>query len=249
MIYIVLPAYNEGETIGPLCESLIKYFNKNKNPYRVLIVNDGSTDTTREVAQSYIKKMPLRIIDHGKNKGLGRAFRTGLKEAVRLAKKDDIIITMDADNSHRPESIVKMIDKINKGNDVVTASKFEKGTKIIGVPKNRQLISYVGSFIFRIILPIKGIKEYTCAYRAYKPEILKKAFRYYGDKFIDQKGFASTSDILLKLRRFDIQGAEIPLILRYDLKLSSSKMNTKKHIVDTLKLITKRKLEDWGISF
>lgn len=249
MIFITLSAYNEGETIGSLLESLINFFSKYKKSYRVLLVNDGSSDNTRNIAESYLKKMPIKIIDHKKNKGLGEAFKTGLSEAVKLGKKDDIIITMDADNSHRPEAISLMVKLLTPQTDIVTASKYQKNSELVGVPPIRKYLSFFGGYLFRFLFPIQGIKEYTCAYRAYKYEVLKNAFDYYGDRFIDHKGFASTPDLLLKLRKFNIRGAEVPLILRYDFKLSTSKMNVKQNIIDTLGLILRRKFEDLRLRY
>jgi dolichol-phosphate mannosyltransferase len=66
-------------------------------------------------------------------------------------------------------------------------------------------------------MPIRGVRDYTCGYRAYRGRVLRQAFQRYGDDFINQEGFQCMVDILLKLRKMDVIFGEVPLILRYDL--------------------------------
>ena len=90
-----------------------------------------------------------------------------------------------------------------------------------------------------IVFPIKGIKDYTCGFRAYNCSILKQAFEFYGEDIIESKTFVCMAEILIKLRKLKIKGAEVPLILRYDRKIGASKMQLKKTIVDYLYIIVK----------
>ncbi|MBU1127245.1 glycosyltransferase family 2 protein, partial [Patescibacteria group bacterium] len=230
MIFIVLPAYNEEETIGPLCQRLKQVMKEDKLSYRVLVVNDGSKDNTAKIVARFRKKMPLEIIDHRKNLGLSEAIKSGLINASKKAKSGDVIVTMDSDNTHTPGLILRMIRMIREGSDVVIASRYQHDSRIRGVPFFRQIISFGASFLFRVFFPIKGVRDYTCGYRAYKATVLKQALRHYGEKFFDQPGFSVMVDILLKMRKLDIIATEAPLILRYDLKHSTSKMNIGKTI-------------------
>jgi dolichol-phosphate mannosyltransferase len=104
----------------------------------------------------------------------------------------------------------------------------------------RQFMSLIASFMFRLLFPISGVKDYTCGYRAYRAEVIKNAFKEYNGGFIDQDGFQATADILLKLRKMDLNFGEVPLLLRYDYKMSTSKMNLIETIRNTFILVFKK---------
>lgn len=240
-VLVVLPAYNEEENIGELLSQIrFALEQDSKTQYKVFVVNDGSKDNTQAIVESMAKEMPIEILVHEVNQGLGATIRDGLYRAVQYANKNDIIITMDADATHNPGLILRLIRMIIEGHDVVIASRFQPGARVIGLVWYRQLLSYTASIIFRLTYPIKGVRDYTCGYRAIRADVLKNAMAEYGDKFVDQDGFQCLVDILLKLRRRKLLFGETPLILRYDQKGGMSKMNVGRTIKNTLILIVKR---------
>lgn len=252
MVFIILPAFNEEKAIGTLCKSITQIFIKNrvfvKNRinYQIIVVNDGSTDQTQQIVEAFTKRLKVKLVNHPKNKGLGEAIKTGFNTSLTKAKPNDLIVTMDADNTHPPSLIPQMVKKINQGNDLIIASRFIQGSKVKGVPFYRQILSNLSSSLFRIIFPIKGVTDYTSGFRVYRADILKKAKSFYGNTFINQKGFSCMADILLKLARFNITEAEVPLTLRYDLKQGRSKMKVGATILETLLLIIRRRLGDYS---
>ena len=148
---------------------------------------------------------------------------------------------MDADNTHLPGLIMRMVRLIHEGHDIVISSRFATGSRVRGVPFNRRLLSRVGNLMFRILLPIQGVKDYTSGYRAYRVGLIQQAVDYYDNEFLSEKGFSCMVDILLKLRRFDPLYGEVPMILRYDQKVGKSKMNVASTIKETLLLIGRYK--------
>ncbi|MDP2175135.1 MAG: glycosyltransferase family 2 protein [Bacteroidota bacterium] len=240
-ILVVLPAFNEEENIGDLLNQ-IKFAleEDSKTSYKVYVVNDGSRDKTEEIVRSMSAEMPIELIVHEVNQGLGATIRDGLYKAVNDSNQNDIIITMDADATHNPGLILRLMRMIIEGHDVVIASRFQPGARVIGLAWYRKLLSIAASIIFRITYPIKGVKDYTCGYRAIRADVLKSAMAEYGDRFFDQDGFQALVDILLKLRRRKLLFGETPLILRYDQKGGMSKMNVGRTIKKTLILIVKR---------
>lgn len=240
MIYIVLPAYNEEKTLPPLLEAIRENMDEARLPYSVIVVNDGSTDATVRVVSEASETMPITLIEHPQNKGLSETLKTGLLSAVNYASPKDIIITMDADNTHTPGLIMTMVRMIREGHDVVIGSRYQKGSRVIGVPFLRRLLSFGASLIFKSLFPIKGVKDYTSGYRAYRAQVIKNMFTAYGGDFINQPGFSAMVDVLLKIRKYPVIIGEAPLILRYDQKAGASKMKVAKTIVETLKLIWKR---------
>ncbi|WP_243370770.1 glycosyltransferase family 2 protein [Geotalea sp. SG265] len=242
MIVAVLPAYNEASCIGALLTSFCEAIEEEGKPCRIIVVNDGSSDATAEVVSRFKGRIDLDLVNHEKNRGLAEAIKTGLFRAVETSEERDIIVTMDADNSHLPGLLFRMVRLVREGNDVVIASRYQKGAKIRGLSLYRKTLSIGAALLFRLVMPISGVRDYTCGYRAYRAGLLKNAFREYGDEFISEQGFSCMVDILLKLRKYDPIMEEVPLILRYDQKKSASKMHVGKTVRQTLQLLFKRRL-------
>lgn len=240
-VYIVLPAYNEELSIRKLLIRINKNMLDTGIDFQVIVVNDGSKDNTVREIESMQNEMHIEILNHEVNQGLGATIRDGLYHASKLAKEDDIVITMDADDTHTPGLILRMTRMIREGFDVVIASRYQPNSRVVGLSTLRIIYSYVASWIFRLLLPIRGVKDFTCGFRAYRGSVLHAAMAKYQERFIDQEGFQSMVDILLKLRKIDgLIFGEVPFILRYDQKEGISKMNVNATILNTLKLVLKR---------
>lgn len=237
MITIVLPAYNEEQSIRSLLLRFSEVMSKKQLAMRILVVDDGSRDNTAEEAR---RAMPdATILMHEKNKGLGEAVKTGLIAALETSDDDGVIVTMDSDDSHAPALIAKMVDKIDEGCDVVIASRYLPESRVVGVSLYRRMLSNGASFLFRLMYPIDGVRDYTCGYRVYRASVLKQAFERWGDDFVNQPGFSVMIDILLKLSRLNVVFGEVPIILRYDRKSGASKMNVGRTVMQTLRLLAK----------
>lgn len=239
---VVLPAYNEEANIGPLLDRIDEAMEESNLLYEVIVVDDGSKDRTFAVLTEYAKRIPLTISRHEVNKGLGVTIRDGLLLASQIAAKNDIVVTMDADETHTPGLILRMVRMVREGHDVVIASRYQQGARVYGLSLPRRLISYLASWLFRIVFPTQGVKDFTCGYRAYRGSVLSSAISRYGSQFVEADGFQCMVDILLKLRKMDVIFGEAPMILRYDLKLGASKMQVGRTMRQTLILILKRRL-------
>ena len=241
--WIVLPAYNEEKDLGHLLERIEEAMDEIGLAFEVIIVDDGSTDGTLYVVEQWAERVPIRSIEHEVNQGLGATIRDGLKTACDFAEGRDVIVTLDADNSHTPELILRMVRAIREGNDVVIASRFRPGSRVRGVPIGRRILSMAAGLLFKIVFPIRGVRDYTCGYRAYRADVLQQVTSN-DPGFFDQDGFQVMVDILLKLRRDkDLVFGEVPLILRYDLKSGASKMDVGATTAATLKLILRRRFQ------
>lgn len=243
MILIVLPAFNEEGSIGLLLEAIRQAMHAQGDlTFRAVVVNDGSWDRTAEVVGQFEGIMPLELISHPVNRGLSETLKTGLMHVLEKCDESDVVVTMDADNTHTPDLIIRMLQLIDSGHDVVIASRYQQGARVIGVPAYRRLLSSGASLLFRAFFPIRGVRDYTCGYRAYRADALIRAVDLYGHDFINQEGFSCMVDILLKLRRLGLSIAEVPLVLRYDLKHGMSKMKVVRTIRETLALIVRQLL-------
>jgi dolichol-phosphate mannosyltransferase len=242
-VLIVLPAYNEEHDLPRLLQRIDEATEDSGLDFEVLLVNDGSTDRTREVAELWSEKLPLLVRSHPVNLGLGRTLADGLEWACQAANPADVIITLDADNSHTPELMTRMVRLIREGHDVVIASRFRAGSRVRGVPIHRRILSRAAGILFKLLFPIQGVRDYTSGYRAYRAEVLQRVTAN-DPTFFDQDGFQVMVDLLLKLRRNpDLIFGEAPLILRYDLKEGASKMDVMGTAGATLRLIIRRRFE------
>ncbi|MDV2502408.1 MAG: glycosyltransferase [bacterium] len=241
MIIVALPAYNEEEAIIPLLSEIHRLLDGRFQGARIIVVDDGSIDGTAGRVRSY-RGGEVELIQHEGNKGLAEAIKTGLVHALEASADSDVIVTMDADNTHNPGLMFRMASLIDEGNDVIIASRFVPMARIVGYPRHRRFLSRGASWFFRLLFPIKGVRDYTCGYRAYRAGVLREAFARWGDEFISQSGFSCLVDILLKLRRMGVVMNEVPLIMRYDLKPGQTKMDVKRTIKETLLLALRRRV-------
>jgi dolichol-phosphate mannosyltransferase len=134
-----------------------------------------------------------------------------------------------------------MLALVNNGRDVVIASRFQSGAKVIGVPAARLLYSLGAKWLFQALFPIRGVRDYTCGYRAYRGYAIRQGFEVYGDQLISEKGFSCMADLLLKLRGLPLVMGEVPLELRYDRRGDGSKMRVLRTIRQTLFLMFRRR--------
>jgi dolichol-phosphate mannosyltransferase len=241
-VIVVLPAYNEEESLPPLLASIQSALEPADIAYRVIVVDDGSRDNTANVAREAADRLPVSLVSHGVNQGLAAAIRSGLTAAVSMAGVDDVIVAMDCDNTHPPRLIPRMLELIADGYDVVIASRFQDGAQVIGVPWTRQLYSVGARWLFQVLFPIRGVRDYTCGFRAYRSESLRTAIAKYGDNLITETGFSCMADLLLKLRTLPLEMTEVPLELRYDRRGGGSKMRVLRTIRQTLGLLLRRRL-------
>jgi dolichol-phosphate mannosyltransferase len=239
---VVLPAYNEAESLPALLAALQEHMDEHGLAYEVIVVDDGSRDRTAAVAAEWAERLPLVVVPHAVNQGLGAALRDGLAAAVARAGARDVVVTMDADDTHPPGLIARLLDHIDAGHDVVIASRYRPGSRVCGVPQMRRVMSNGASLLMRCVFPLRGVRDYTCGYRAYRVEVLRRALEHYGDTFVDQSGFQCMVDVLLKLSRLDLVFGEVPLVLRYDRKLGVSKMPVGDTVWSTLRLMLHRRL-------
>lgn len=160
-IIVTIPAYNEEETIGIVVNE-IKKINKN---YTVLVVDDGSKDKTAEIA----KKNGAIVISHPKNYGLAEAFRTEIKECLRL--KASIIVHTDADGQYLASDIPRLIKEVEDGYDLVLGNRFLGG--IESMPLLKQLGNKAFSNAISKIIRQK-IGDCQTGFRAFTSEVAEK---------------------------------------------------------------------------
>ncbi len=226
MIWIFIPAYNEENDLPLLLPKVDAALEDKNVAHRIVVVDDGSMDRTPDILEEFREKLPLDVIRHPINRGLGETERDGFEFIARQGDPADVIVRVEADNTHEPDYIFDLIAKLNDGYDVVNTSRFQPGGGQMGVDGYRAVISRAANLFMQFVFRIPGTQDYSCGYRAYRAYVIQDAIRIFGNNFIQLRGlgFTSTLEMIVKLHVLGCRFAEVPFVLRYDKKGGPSKM-------------------------
>ena len=236
-VLIALPVYNEEKSLPLLLARIQRGMRRVALPCRVVVVDDGSTDGSLAIARSFARHLPLHILRHAANEGLGTAIRDVFLWAVQECSGDDLMVTLDADNTQPPERIPEMVERFEAGVDVVMGSRYAPAARTLNVPCHRRLLSYLGNLAYQIRFRVKGVRDYTCGFRAYRVGILRRGFAAYGENLVRSRGFECMAEIVVKLRALGATFAEIPFALDYSAKPGPSKMRLWQAISGNLRVL------------
>lgn len=170
---IIIPMFNEELGAKKCIDTVVKYLKKISQQPKLIIVNDGSKDSTKKILQklSVTYKKRLTVIHHPKNQGYGAALQTG----IRFAHKQGFTygIFMDSDLTNHPKYIQKFIQHIKNHPkcDCVKASRFVKGGKMINVPLKRRFFTIMGNIITSMLFGV-GIKDCTNGFRVTRLDLI-----------------------------------------------------------------------------
>jgi dolichol-phosphate mannosyltransferase len=236
----LIPVYNEEGSIQDVIESISVLQKHNVNIKKIIVIDDGSTDRTPAILKEMQKKNSrIHILTHFSNEGVEEVFRNGIKEAMKFAEENDIIIILEGDNTNDPHAIPKMIDEVANGADLVVASRFIRGGAFVGFPFSRRMISRLGNILLRLAFRIDNVTDYTIFLRAYKGKILKDALKTYKDNLFETKGFVVNTELLVKAAKFANKISEVPHFYNYTRKVNYSKFKVFKTARDQLLYIFK----------
>lgn len=191
---IVIPCYNERENIITIVEKILETPILNKE---IIVVDDMSTDGTREILEEKVKPLVSKIVYHQQNGGKGAALKTGFAHAT-----GDMVIIQDADLEYDPMEYEQVIAPIVKGEaDVVYGSRF-LASKAKGYVTNRMANKFL-TRLSNLFTRLKLTDMETC-YKAFKREIIQSVD-------IEEKRFGFEPEITAKISRMDIRIKEVPI--------------------------------------
>jgi hypothetical protein len=195
---VIIPAYNEAQTVGQVVRGIPRHLPDVEETH-TFVVDDGSTDGTRHVA---LAAGADTVVSHGSNRGLGFAFRSGLREALLMGA--DVAVTLDGDGQFDPEDIPRLLEPILKGQaDVVTGSRF-----LNAVPR-MSYTKLLGNRIFtRLVSHLSGqhLTDAQCGFRAYSRRAMANLMTW--------GRFTYTQEALLILAEKGMRVQEIPIQVR-----------------------------------
>jgi len=227
-IAIVIPTYNEKENINEL---ILRIFNQKIENLFIIFVDDNSPDNTAQIINTAKQKYSeILLIQRPKKTGLGSAYIEGFKKALSI--NADYIFEMDADLSHAPEDIPRLLLACQKGADLAIGSRRINGGKIIGWNCKRHLFSHGAMFFSRLFLRLKT-KDVTSGFRCYRASTLKNI----NLDEINSNGYAFQEEMLFRVQKNKNNIVEIPVIFE-DRKKGRSKLSSK-DILEFFKLMIK----------
>ncbi len=162
MLSVVIPTYNEAENIKPQVERICKAMPKG---IEIIIVDDNSPDGTGKIADKLAKKYPVRVIHRAGKSGLADAVIEGFNHA-----RGEFLGCMDADQSHPPELLPKLLETVRNGADIAVASRKVGNGRTIGWGPYRHLMSW---FATALAWPLTSIKDRTSGYMVFRKKILE----------------------------------------------------------------------------
>ena len=202
----MIPTLNESGTIGALIESLEKL--RDFYQIRIVIVDDGSTDGTVEtVMESSEKYGNLILIERGRKLGLGTAIRDGLRTALDQEPAPNFVVTMDADLSHDPNELPKLVEACGK-DSMVVGSRYVEGGEIHGWGLYRKTVSRGANFIARALTGVP-IRDCSSGFRCYGSDLMSGLL-----PGLQSIGYDVQIEILLKAAHQGFKITEKPIIFR-----------------------------------
>ncbi len=205
-VIVVVPTYNERDNIRPLVEALIASSAEIRHDFEILVVDDNSPDGTQDVIHELQARCPNVRLLTGTKHGLGVAYARGIEYALS-ALHADIVLHMDADFSHNPADVPRLIAEIDAGHDLVVGSRYIPGGRLSedwGI--SRKLISRVANFGVRIIAGIGIIHDCTGGFRAYRASILRRV-----DLDAAPRGYAVLTYLAYNSLMAGAKVAEVPI--------------------------------------
>jgi dolichyl-phosphate beta-glucosyltransferase len=206
-ISVVTPCFNEGKNIRRNIKKIDDYLKQRFNHYEIIAVNDGSRDGTKDELKKLGSEIGLKIIDNVQNQGKGGAVKDGMS-AIR--KESDVAMFIDSDLGIPIEELEKFIEEIQSGHDIVIASRFVPGLKIIRpVQLHRKLMEKAFRLIRMAITNNWNVKDTQCGFKVFRREAAMKIFPK-----ISVKRFAFDAEVIFVANKYGYRIKELPIHLQ-----------------------------------
>ncbi|WP_454790613.1 polyprenol monophosphomannose synthase [Mycolicibacterium lutetiense] len=212
---VIIPTYNERENL-PLIVGRVHHASPEVH---ILVVDDGSPDGTGKLADELALADPDRVhVMHRTSKaGLGAAYLAGF--AWGLGRGYSVLVEMDADGSHAPEELSRLLDAVDAGADLAIGSRYVSGGTVRNWPVRRLVLSKTANTYSRLLLGV-GIHDITAGYRAYRREVLEKIDL----SAVDSKGYCFQIDLTWRAINNGFKVVEVPITFT-ERELGVSKMS------------------------
>ena len=233
MIYVCIPSYNEAPTVGLLLWKIRQVFAGFQREYQLLVLDDGSSDSTGEVLERYTRVLPLSVIRHQERRG----YADSIEELLRLAvertdrPKRDCAILMHADFTHSPHFIPDLVRRIESGADIVIAQ-----SKLEGEPSRiRRWIRRLAPHLLRGAVSVPGVTDVVSGFSVFRLVTLRNAFRGAPGRLLTTEDWAANAELYGRAARHARRVETIPAVERRDLRQRKSRVNSLQPVINVLR--------------
>jgi dolichol-phosphate mannosyltransferase len=229
-VLVIIPTFNERENV----EVIVGRLRAAVPSVDVLVVDDNSPDGTGEVADGLAAEDPqVKVLHRVAKNGLGAAYIAGFQWG--LERGYDVLVEMDADGSHQPEELPRLLKALANA-DLVIGARWVSGGEVVNWPKTREVLSRGGNAYAKLMLDVP-LHDATGGYRAFRAATLEKI----GLHEVDSRGYCFQIDLALRAVRQGLRVVEVPITF-VERERGTSKMS--RHIVaEAMWRVT-----IWGIS-
>lgn len=227
---ICIPTYNEKENVEAITSAVLRATDAGTH---VLVIDDNSPDGTGEIVRGLSRAEPrLHLLHRDKKEGLGRAYIAGFKWA--LENSYDVVVEMDADFSHRPEDLLKILAAVQT-KDFAIGSRYVPGGRTVNWGLMRKIISRGGSLYTRLILGYP-LRDWTGGFNAWKNHVLRKIDL----DAVKSNGYSFQIELKYRALKNAFAGVEVPIVFE-DRRVGKSKMS--------FKIVIEAFTRVWGMRF
>ena len=222
MLYIGIPSYNEGPTIGVLLWRIRKVFQAYSREYEIIVYDDGSTDETRERLKPYGEIAPLTVIHGDTRRGYAHALDRLCREVSKRTRypRRDALIVMQGDFTDQPEDLPELVKRFEGGADIVVTER-EKGEAPAPVRRLRTLAPWT----LRFFVNIQGVSDPFTGYRLYRISLLRELIKSFGEKpLVKGEGWAANVELLMNTAPIARRIERVKLAPRYDVRVRESRV-------------------------
>ncbi len=222
MLYICIPAHNEGATIGVLLWRIRKTFQSYSREYEILVFDDASTDGTAEILAPYAEIAPLTVIRSETHKGYAFALNALAREASRRTKypRRDGMVIMQADFTDQPEHLPELIKRFEGGADIVIAER-----NAVKEPAEVKRLRALAPWALRFFIPISGVTDPYGSFRLYRISLIRELLKSAGDKpLVSAEGWAANVELLISTVPLARRVEKVSVDPRYDLRVRPTRI-------------------------
>jgi len=237
VIYVCIPAHDEASTIGVLLWKIRKVMGEFGRDYRAVVLDDASTDDTREVLQRYRRSLPLTALRSDERLGYAGSVERLLRHVVDEAPypKRDCAVVIQGDFTESPDDVVNLVKILEGGADIVAGCLAPGASP---VPRPVRVTRRLARLAMGGALRKAPVSDPLSGLRAYRVIVLKKALRDLpeGRRLVDSEGWAANVDLLRLLAPHARRIAEAPLQLRYDRRTRPSRFQAFPTLLSLIRL-------------
>lgn len=237
MIYIGVPVHNEERTAGVLLWRIRKLLSEGGPEFRVVVVDDASTDETPEVLAPYDSVLPLTLIRHDERRGYAASTERIVREVLDTSDyhKRDALITLQADFTEAPEVIPRMVKSFQGGTDLVAAYPEEEE----GTPRAVRWGRKGARFLLGGTPDLEGVEDPFCGFRLYRLFLLERAIDDLPegrDRLLRHDGWAANAGMLASVRPHVRQLEQVPFHRDYGRRYRNTRFRLVRELWDLWKL-------------